>query len=71
MKLKMWCRCMIACLLFSTMSENLAQGLLSGGNSLKPKSVIRHAESVFDWESEAFGHLARLCPHPDSRYAST
>ena len=33
---------------------------------LKPKSVIRHAESVFDWESEAFGHLARLCPHPDS-----
>lgn len=26
---------MIACLLFSTMSENLAQGLLSGGNSLK------------------------------------
>lgn len=35
MKLKMWCRCMIACLLFSTMSENLAQGLLSGGNSLK------------------------------------
>ena len=36
-----------------------------------PKSVIRHAESVFDWESEAFGHLARLCPHPDSRYAST
>ena len=25
-----------------------------------PKSVIRHAESVFDWESEAFGHLARL-----------
>ncbi len=31
----MWCRCMIACLLFSTMSENLAQGLLSGGNSLK------------------------------------
>ena len=26
---------MIACLLFSTMSENLAQGLLLGGNSLK------------------------------------
>ena len=38
---------------------------------LKPKSVIRRAESVFDWESEAFGHLARLCPHPVSRYAST
>ena len=28
--------------------------------SLKPKSVIRHAESVSDWENEAFGHLARL-----------
>ena len=39
--------------------------------SIQPKSVIRHAESVFDWESEAFGHLARLCPHPASRYAST
>ena len=35
--------------------------------TVQPKSVIRHAESVFDWESEAFGHLARLCPHPDSR----
>ena len=32
---------MLACLLFSTMSESMAQGLLSGGNSLKPKSVIR------------------------------
>ena len=38
---------------------------------LKPKSVIRHAVSVFDWENEAFGHLARFCPHPVSRYAST
>ena len=37
----------------------------------KPKSVIRRAESVFDWESEAFGHLARLCPHHAPRYAST
>ena len=26
-----------------------------------PKPVIRHAVSVFDWENEAFGHLARLC----------
>ena len=26
---------MLACLLFSTMSESMAQGLLSGGNSLK------------------------------------
>ena len=38
---------------------------------IKPKSVIRHAESVSDWENEAFGHLARFCPHPVSRYAST
>ena len=38
---------------------------------LEPKSVIRHAESVSDWENEAFGHLARFCPHPVSRYAST
>ena len=38
---------------------------------IKPKSVIRRAESVFDWESEAFGHLARLCPHHAPRYAST
>ena len=37
----------------------------------KPKSVIRRAESVFDWESEAFGHLARLCPQHAPRYAST
>ena len=37
--------------------------------AINPKSVIRHAESVFDWESEAFGHLARLCPHPVSRAA--
>ena len=36
-----------------------------------PKSVIRHAGFVFDGENEAFGHLARFCPHPDSRYAST
>ena len=34
---------------------------------IKPKSVIRHAVSVFDWENEAFGHLARFCPHPVSR----
>ena len=39
--------------------------------TVKPKSVIRHAESVSDWENEAFGHLARFCPHPVSRYAST
>ncbi len=38
---------------------------------LKPKSVIRLAVSVSDWENEAFGHLARFCPHPVSRYAST
>ena len=37
----------------------------------KPKSVIRHAVSVSDGENEAFGHLARFCPHPASRYAST
>ena len=49
-------------------TSNLA--LLPAEKLFKPKSVIRHAESVFDWESEAFGHLARLCPHPDSaRYA--
>lgn len=35
MKLKPWCKFMLACLLFSTMSESMAQGLLSGGNSLK------------------------------------
>lgn len=35
MKLKMWCRCMIACLLFSIMPESPAQGLLSQENSLK------------------------------------
>ena len=38
---------------------------------VKPKSVIRHAVSVFDWENEAFGHLARFCPHHAPRYAST
>ena len=37
----------------------------------KPKSVIRHAESVSDWENEAFGQIARFCPHPVPRYAST
>ena len=37
----------------------------------KPKSVIRHAGFVSDGENEAFGHLTRFCPHPDSRYAST
>ena len=42
-----------------------------GSVRYKPKSVIRHAESVSDWENEAFGHLARFCPHPVSRYAST
>ena len=36
-----------------------------------PKSVIRHAVTVSDGENEAFGHLARFCPHPVSRYAST
>ena len=36
-----------------------------------PKSVIRHAGFVSDGENEAFGHLTRFCPHPDSRYAST
>lgn len=35
MKTKLWCKFMLACLLFSTMSESMAQGLLSGGNSLK------------------------------------
>ena len=33
-------------------------------------AVIRHAVSVSDWGNEAFGHLARFCPHPVSRYAS-
>ena len=32
----------------------------------KPKSVIRHAGSVSDGGNEAFGHLARFCPHPAS-----
>ena len=36
---------------------------------IEPKSVIRHAVSVSDWENEASGHLARFCPHPVSRYA--
>ena len=36
---------------------------------LKPKSVIRHAVSVSDWENEASEHLGRFCPHPVSRYA--
>ena len=40
-------------------------------SSIYPKSVIRHAKSVSDWGNEAFGHLARFCPHPVSRYAST
>ena len=31
---------------------------------LKPKSVIRHAVTVSDWENEAFGQIARFCPHP-------
>ena len=39
--------------------------------TFKPKSVIRHAESVSDWENEAFGQIARFCPHPVPRYAST
>ncbi len=34
-----------------------------------PKSVIRYAVSVSDWENEASGHLARFCPNPVSRYA--
>ena len=38
---------------------------------IEPKSVIRHAESVSDWENEAFGQIARFCPHPVPRYAST
>ncbi len=54
-----------------TARARLADRKNYGNYTIKPKSVIRHAESVFDWESEAFGHLARLCPHPDSRYAST
>ena len=45
-------------------------GVVDGG-FLQPKSVIRHAVSVSDWGNEAFGHLARFCPHPVSRYAST
>ena len=44
---------------------------LFSGIRLEPKSVIRHAVSVSDWGNEAFGHLARFCPHPVSRYAST
>ncbi len=48
--------------------EKSTQFLIHG---IKPKSVIRHAVSVSDWGNEAFGHLARLCPHPVSRYAST
>ena len=40
-------------------------------NSIYPKSVIRHAGFVSDGENEAFGHFARFCPHPVSRYAST
>ena len=38
-------------------------------SQLKPKSVIRHDVSVSDRENVAFGHLARFCPHPVSRYA--
>ena len=36
-----------------------------------PKSVIGHAVSVSDWGNESSGHLARFCPPPVSRYAST
>ena len=33
---------------------------VEGADCYYPKSVIRRAEFVFDWESETFGHLARL-----------
>ena len=32
--------------------------------------ILFLAMSVSDWGNEAFGHLARFCPHPVSRYAS-
>ena len=48
--------------------ESAANSLIQANN---PKSVIRHAVSVSDWENEASGHLARFCPHPVSRYPAT
>ena len=56
---------------YETAIEHLTYLTISNETGIEPKSVIRHAESVSDWENEAFGHLARFCPHPVSRYAST
>ena len=56
------------CYLESKPIESAANSLIQANN---PKSVIRHAVSVSDWGNEASGHLARFCPHPVSRYAST